>query len=82
MHKTINQIVNFMLAGDHPKLDQLRHQYAHNTKIRSVEITGCGFYVNLDDDSNEDLNAKRIIIGDVMYETKTNNESIGLVTFY
>ncbi len=79
MHKTINQIVNFMLAGNHPKLDKLRHQYISYIEIDAIEITGFGFYVHFVNSSSDYNSNRNLVIDDVMYTTRANKYQIGLI---
>jgi hypothetical protein len=58
----VARLVPSLLDGDHPALVALREQYRH-ARVRAVELTGVGFYVDFEIPANCPLAAPRSISG-------------------
>ncbi len=76
------EVMNMLLDGDDDILKSLRRQF-QNSKIKKREMTGCGFFLYFDINSNIDefLKGKSFHFGDVNAKVTGLSHGAGFVLF-
>jgi hypothetical protein len=80
--KLDKEVMNMLLDGDDDVLKSLRRQF-QNSKIKKREMTGCGFFLYFEINSNIDelLNGKSFELGDVSAEISGMAHGAGFLLF-
>ena len=76
------QVMQMLLAGDHPTLKSLRQQFEHSC-VTDRNFTGLGFFTSFEvrDDSARIETPKRIVISDVCADVDGLEFGCGFVLF-
>lgn len=76
------QVMQMLLAGDHPTLETLRHQFARSN-VAERDFTGVGFFTSFEvrDCLSRLVPPRRIVIGDVCADVDGLEYGCGFILF-